>query len=190
MDSLTILFSTFILVFVGELGDKTQIAAGTGALANNTRMRVIFFSSVLALTAVASLTVFAASLVPATYVPWVKKIGGILLFIYGAYLFYDAHVDEDTNEELVDKNIWKLFWSHFSVVFIAEMGDKTQFATLAAAIENQSDLFLVFTGSTLALVSVTGITVWGVAKIPDYWMKSVQKTGAVLMMLYGVYMFF
>lgn len=189
MDLITVFISTFLLVFVGELGDKTQIAAGTGTLANQKQVRTIFFSSALALMTVAGITVFGAGLIPETFVPVIKKVGGGLLALYGIYLFLKVNGTDEESEELEAKAGWGLFLSHFSVVFVAELGDKTQIATLAVAVQNQSNLFLVFTASSSALVTVTGLTVWGVTKLPRHWIKNVQRIGAALMVAYGIYMF-
>lgn len=190
MDSSAIFLSTFLLVFIGELGDKTQIAAGTGTLANARRVNIIFFSSALALTCVAGITTFAAGLIPQSWVPTIKQIGGVLLALYGIYLFKKAGQPDDESPEEETDTGWKLFLSHFAVVFIAELGDKTQITTLAVAVENQANLFMVFLASASALVTVTMITVWGVTKIPLVWVPRVQRFGAALMVAYGVYMFF
>jgi putative Ca2+/H+ antiporter (TMEM165/GDT1 family) len=186
MDLITIYLSTFLIVFIGELGDKTQIAAGTGALANRKDTRIIFLSSALALVSVAALTVFFAGLIPPEFVPTITKVGGAMLIAYGIYLYLDSGSDDE--EDSSEKSGWILFFSHFSVVFVAELGDKTQIATLAVAIENQSYLFLVFSASASALVTVTAITVWGVTKIPNEMVQNIQKAGAVLMSIYGAYM--
>lgn len=180
--------ATFLLVFVGELGDKTQIAAGTGTLANKNRVRIIFLSSCLALVSVSGLTVFGAGFIPETALPTIQKAGGLLLILYGSYLFYQATDINERHDSEQEKNSWKLFLSHFSVVFIAELGDKTQIATLAASVANRSYLLTVFAASASALVAVTTITIWGVTLIPPQWMKNVQRVGAVLMVTYGSYM--
>lgn len=49
---------------------------------------------------------------------------------------------------------WRVFLSTFALVFLAELGDKTQLATLAIACRTQSRL-IVFIGAALALVIVT-----------------------------------
>lgn len=49
---------------------------------------------------------------------------------------------------------WRVFLSTFALVFLAELGDKTQLATLAIACRAQSRL-TVFIGAALALVVVT-----------------------------------
>jgi putative Ca2+/H+ antiporter (TMEM165/GDT1 family) len=191
VELLTIFLTTFIFIFVGELGDKTQIAAGTGTLANRGSMKIIFLSSALALTIVAGITVFAAGLIPTDIIPAIQRIGGGLLILYAAWLTYKmCNCDEETIKTSDSKSNYVLFFSHFMVVFMAEMGDKTQFATLAIAIENQSYLLTVFAASAAALVTVTGLTVWGVTHIPDRWTRYVQLIGLFLMLLYGLYMIF
>ena len=189
MDLVTVFLSTFTIVFIGELGDKTQIAAGTGALANKGSIWTIFYSSSLALILAVALAVFFAGLIPSGHLPLIKKVGGALLVLYGVYLFFKTDgPDGGVDLELSSKNIWELFFCNFWVVFIAELGDKTQIATLAIAIENQLHLSVVFTAAAAALVTVTAITVWGATKIPNQWVKKVQQIGASLMIAYGAYM--
>lgn len=187
-DLILVFFSTFGLVFIGELGDKTQIAAGTGTLANRKQTGTIFLSSILALTAVSGLTVFGAGLIPQTYIPTLTFIGGALLIIYGFYLFFKTAESDDEEGNIEAKSTWGLFASQFLVVLLAELGDKTQIITLGTAIKNQTELLVVFAASASALIMVTSITIWGITKIPGGWVKNLQRTGAALMVAYGVYM--
>lgn len=53
---------------------------------------------------------------------------------------------------------WGVFFSTFITIFLAELGDKTQVATLLLSAESQSP-FTVFLGAGLALVSTSLIGV-------------------------------
>lgn len=53
---------------------------------------------------------------------------------------------------------WKLVGTTFLAVFVAELGDKTQLATLSFASSGQSRLS-VFIGSAMALVATSAIAV-------------------------------
>lgn len=53
---------------------------------------------------------------------------------------------------------WGVFFSTFITIFLAELGDKTQVATLLLSAESQSPL-IVFLGAGLALVSTSLIGV-------------------------------
>jgi Ca2+/H+ antiporter, TMEM165/GDT1 family len=53
----------------------------------------------------------------------------------------------------------KLFLVTFLAVFVAELGDKTQLATLSFAAENRGSLLIVFAASALALVTTSAIGV-------------------------------
>lgn len=53
----------------------------------------------------------------------------------------------------------KAFFSVFITVFLAEIGDKTQLATMLFAAEANSNKWIIFAGSALALVLAAAIGV-------------------------------
>ncbi len=53
---------------------------------------------------------------------------------------------------------WRVFITTFGLVFLAELGDKTQLATITMAVKSQSPM-AVFWGALLALATVTFIGV-------------------------------
>lgn len=78
----------------------------------------------------------------------------------------------------------KLFWSTFSSIFVAEMGDKTQIATLALA-SGGSSRWIVFVAASLALIATTALAVLGGAAINKYvspiWIK--RAAGATFIVM-------
>jgi putative Ca2+/H+ antiporter (TMEM165/GDT1 family) len=69
---------------------------------------------------------------------------------------------------------WRVFLTTFGVIFLAEMGDKTQLAAMTMAAETKKP-WAVFLGAALALASVSalGVLVGGVVGnyIPLIWIK-------------------
>ena len=55
-------------------------------------------------------------------------------------------------------NFWGVFFSTFVTIFLAELGDKTQVATLLISAESHKPL-MVFVGAALALISTSLIGV-------------------------------
>ncbi|NJK35650.1 MAG: TMEM165/GDT1 family protein [Oscillatoriales cyanobacterium SM2_2_1] len=69
-----------------------------------------------------------------------------------------------------NENLWqyKSLLTIFITVFIAELGDKTQLATLLFASDKDSSKVLVFVGASLALVATSAIGVLGGSLITQY----------------------
>ena len=63
---------------------------------------------------------------------------------------------------------WKILATVFVTVFIAELGDKTQLATLLFAADKEVNKWLVFIGASLALVLTSAIGVLAGAAISQY----------------------
>lgn len=63
---------------------------------------------------------------------------------------------------------WKIFLAVFGTVFVAEMGDKTQLATLLFAAREDANLFAVFVAASAALVLTTAIGVFAGAVAANY----------------------
>jgi putative Ca2+/H+ antiporter (TMEM165/GDT1 family) len=83
---------------------------------------------------------------------------------------------------------WKLFLTTFGAVFLAELGDKTQLATMALAADSRSKL-TVFVGASLALVVAAGLGVLvgdSIARfVPPQW---IQRGAAVLFVGIGAWL--
>jgi len=87
---LRLFFSTFGLVFLAELGDKTQLATA-GLAAESGRRWLVFAASAAALVTSSLLASFVGawlhSRVEATLIP---RIGGALFVIIGAWMIYSS----------------------------------------------------------------------------------------------------
>jgi putative Ca2+/H+ antiporter (TMEM165/GDT1 family) len=83
---------------------------------------------------------------------------------------------------------WKLLGSTFAAIFLAELGDKTQLATLALATDRSR--WTVFAGSALALVTSSALAVLGgdlVARtIPPHWIR--RGAGALFIVLGALFL--
>jgi putative Ca2+/H+ antiporter (TMEM165/GDT1 family) len=62
----------------------------------------------------------------------------------------------------------KALFTVFSVVFVAELGDKTQIATLLFAADKEVNRLSVFLGASLALILASAIGVLAGAAISQY----------------------
>jgi putative Ca2+/H+ antiporter (TMEM165/GDT1 family) len=78
---------------------------------------------------------------------------------------------------------WRVFLTTFGVIFLAEMGDKTQLAAMTMAAESKRP-WTVFIGSALALtaVSAIGVVVGGVIGnyFPLIWIKRVAAIAFIV----------
>jgi putative Ca2+/H+ antiporter (TMEM165/GDT1 family) len=63
---------------------------------------------------------------------------------------------------------WKIFGTVFGTVFLAELGDKTQLATLLFASKNAAALGTIFIAASLALVLTSALGVAGGALLSQY----------------------
>jgi Ca2+/H+ antiporter, TMEM165/GDT1 family len=81
---------------------------------------------------------------------------------------------------------WRVILTTFGVIFLAEMGDKTQLAAMTLAAQTRRPL-AVFIGASIALacVSAVGVAVGGVLGeyLPLIWIK---RAAAVAFIIIGV----
>lgn len=86
---------------------------------------------------------------------------------------------------------WKIALMTFGLVFVAELGDKTQLMVFARSAETRAPL-AVFVGASMALIASTllGVMVGGVVgKLPDWVVKGVAGLmfiGFGIWTLYGI----
>jgi putative Ca2+/H+ antiporter (TMEM165/GDT1 family) len=154
-----LLLSTFALIFVAELPDKTAFA--TVLLASHYRPRAVFLGAAAAFTiqsvvAVCFGSVF--SLLPRRGV----QIGAGALFLALAILMWlrkGASPREFAgDQEELRGTFVRTAWASFLVIFIAEWGDLTQIAT-AALVARYGDPLTIFAAATLALWAVAAIAI-------------------------------
>jgi len=63
---------------------------------------------------------------------------------------------------------WKTFSIVFASVFVAEMGDKTQLATMLFASDKEVSKWTIFLGASLALIAASGIGVLVGSMLSNY----------------------
>jgi len=170
-----VLLSTFVFVFGAELGDKTQLAVVTQTCKHR-RPWAVFLGASLALTAVTAIGAVGggvvARLIPLSVLQTVAAAGFVVMGLLVARQALAAQGDDASREVcIVDTDgtesaaahgawDWQAFGSTFGLLFLAEMGDKTQLAVLTLA-GSSGTIWPVFIGGSLALIAVTALGVLG-----------------------------
>lgn len=84
-----VFLTTFGVIFLAEMGDKTQLAAMTMS-AQTKKPWAIFIASALALTAVSAIGVLVGSVV-GNYLPlvWIKRAAAVAFIVIGVLILLD-----------------------------------------------------------------------------------------------------
>lgn len=146
--SLAAFGSSLTAITLAELGDKTFFMALI--LAVRHRARWVFIGSFAALTAVTLISLALGyglrELLPQSLVPW---LAALLFLSFGIKLLIDAQgmaanaatEEKEEAEQAINtaesskafNTAWAVIWEAFVLVFIAELGDRTQFTTIFMA---------------------------------------------------------
>ncbi len=171
-----LLVSTAV-VAVGELGDKTQLLALVLAARYNRPWPIIagIFVATLVNHAIAGwVGSWVRGLVPPDVLRWLLALS---FFAVAAWALKPDKLDED---DAPPATRWGVFGVTVVAFFVAEMGDKTQIATVVLAAKFES-LAAVVAGTTfgMLLVNVPTVFIGGAAaeKIP---LRAVRITAAAL----------
>jgi putative Ca2+/H+ antiporter (TMEM165/GDT1 family) len=155
---LDVFVSVFLMVFLAELADKTQLV--TFALVAKTgkpgQVDIGVLGGLFCVTALGAI----AGAVISLFIPlaFIRLISGVAFIVIGCYVVIAAWVEEKEEEEkslLEGKYVWA---RAFLLLFLAELGDKTQLVVILTA-ATTGVLVAVFLAGFAALALVNGIGV-------------------------------
>ena len=161
-------------ITLAELGDKTFFMALI--LAARHRARDVFVGAFAALAAVTLLSLGVGyglrELVPAALMTW---LAALLFLGFGIKLLVDAQsmapdeaeAEEQDALEAIDAaesrhrldSSWVVIWEAFALVFIAELGDRTQFTTIFLATAPSFSFAGLLAGTLVGHALVTWLAV-------------------------------
>jgi putative Ca2+/H+ antiporter (TMEM165/GDT1 family) len=148
------LFSSFSLIALAEIGDKSQLVCMT--LAARYRPWPVLLGAVVAFALLNILAVvFGAA--AAHWLPDAVVLAavGILFILFGLHALRNSTGKGD--ELPAAKGTRSLFFSTLLLITLAEFGDKTQLAV--AGLGSTSDPVAVWLGATLALAMISALGV-------------------------------
>ncbi|MFC0316164.1 TMEM165/GDT1 family protein [Gordonia phosphorivorans] len=145
----------FGVIFVAELGDKSQLMALTYAL--RYRWWVVLGAILVATTAVHAVSVFFGHFLGASIPADMMSIAGGLAML--AFALWTLRGDELTDDETsrAARVSGSVFLAVMSAFMLAELGDKTMFATITLATDN--NWLGIWIGSTLGMVAADAVAI-------------------------------
>lgn len=177
------IFSSFLLVAVSEMGDKTQLLAFS--LATRYRRPWVVMGGILAATILNHALASAVGSWISAQVP-ARVMAAILAATFIGFGLWT--LKPDTLEEDRRPPRFGPFLTTLVLFFLAEMGDKTQLATVALAARYRS-VVLVTTGTTLGMLASDGLAVFLGEKLATRLpMKWIRIAAAALFFAFGAAM--
>ncbi len=179
--------SSFFFILLAEIGDKTQLMTVSLAARYSSSIQV-FFGVLLAEISISTLGIILgttlSSIIP---IDMISRVAGSVFIIFGILSLRNKN-NEDTKQ--MKKNVTRIFFTIFTLVFVAELGDKTQLATIALAVEHNSP-FSVALGTITAFTVSSLIAVILGKKISNRLSTgSIQKIAAIIFLIIGITLLF
>jgi putative Ca2+/H+ antiporter (TMEM165/GDT1 family) len=175
-----IFIASFLFVVLAEMGDKTQLLAMAFACRYPAK-------TVLAGVLVATLVNHLLAVVVGSWLTNIVPLDTIQIAASASFILFGLWTLRGDRLEGEDKKFkFSPFWTVAVAFFFAEMGDKTQLATVALAAKYQS-ILPIWMGTTAAMLvaDAFGIIVGVVLgkKIPE---RFVKWFAAVIFILFGI----
>jgi putative Ca2+/H+ antiporter (TMEM165/GDT1 family) len=178
---MTALWSSFVIVALAEMGDKTQLIAFSLATRYRrpwTVMLGILLATLLNHALAATVGVWLSRLIPP---PALAVILALTFIGFGLWTLMP-----DTAEEPGQRPGWGPLASTCVIFFLAEMGDKTQLATVALGARFASTM-MVTAGTTLGMLAADGLAVFAAFKLDRVVpLRYVRVVAAVLFFAFGL----
>ncbi|WP_338887578.1 TMEM165/GDT1 family protein [Rhodococcus sovatensis] len=183
---LSALLLSFAVIFVAELGDKSQLMAMTFAL--RYKWYAVIGGITVATTVVHLVSVavghFLGLSIPTAAI---SIVGGIAFVIFGLWTLRGDSLSEVEGEK-ASKVTRSAFIAIASAFFLAELGDKTMLATVTLATDN--DWVGVWIGSTVGMVAADALAIVVGAVLGKHLPERVIQFGAaILFFVFGVMLF-
>jgi len=180
---ISVFLSSFGLIFLAELGDKTQLTAM--ALSVRYPWKKVFVGLACAFALLNLGAVLVGKLLFA-FLPlfWIRIASGLLFFGFGVSTLLGAGKGEEQEQREAAGGHGPVAKS-FMMILMAEFGDKTQLVTASLAAQHASQA-AVFAGSTLALWAGSLLTIFLgrqlVRLVPLFW---IHRAAGCLFLLFG-----
>ena len=179
---LSVSTSTFALISLAEIGDKSQLVCMT--LAARHRAWPVLLGSAIAFLMLNSLAVLFGAGV-ATWIPE-QILAIIVALLFSAFGIHALRSQaEDDDEEIIERPGHGIFLTTLMLILVAEFGDKTQLAVAGLAVG--MPVFPVWLGASVALIFVSALGVWAgrsiLQKLPVHWLH--RLSGGMFLLFAG-----
>lgn len=178
---MTAFLTSLVFVVLAEMGDKTQLLAMAFATRYKwqTVMWGVFVATIFNHLFAVVVGSYLTNFIPMNYI----QIAAAVSFI--VFGLWTIRGDELNGEDKATKR--SPFWTVAIAFFIAEMGDKTQLATVALAAQFNT-IIPVWLGTTSGMMIADGIgIIIGIVlgkKIPE---RAVKWFAAIIFILFGLF---
>jgi putative Ca2+/H+ antiporter (TMEM165/GDT1 family) len=182
---LAALVLSFAVIFVAELGDKSQLMALTFATRFKPVPVLIGITVATALVHLVSVGIgygLGATLPTA----WISLIAGVAFLAFGAWTLRGDKLTEDEKNK-AERTNGSAILAVGGAFFLAELGDKTMLATITLA--TQHGWFGTWLGSTLGMVAADALAILVGRLLGRHLPERVIRFGAAaLFAIFGIWL--
>ncbi|WP_305785838.1 TMEM165/GDT1 family protein [Symbioplanes lichenis] len=176
---------SFAVIFVAELGDKSQLMALTFATRFKTLPVLIGITVATAVVHLVSVGV-GYGLGVALPTGWISLIAAVAFLAFGAWTLRGDKLTDDEKTK-AERSTGSAILAVGGAFFLAELGDKTMLATITLA--TQYGWFGTWLGSTIGMVAADALAIL-VGRLlgrhlPE---KAIRYGAAVLFVIFGVWL--